>query len=128
FAAFAANLHAQSVDTAIVGVVTDSSGAVVPGASVTVTSTSTGIAKKAVTSSNGEYSINYLIPGTYDLTVSANGFTTTQQKGIEVQLSQEASVNLQLKVGAVTEQVTVQEAPPLLQTQASSLGTVVGQQ
>jgi len=128
FAAFAANLHAQSVDTAIVGVVTDTSGAVVPGASVTVTSTSTGIAKKAVTSSNGEYSVNYLIPGTYDLTVSANGFTTTQQKGIEVQLSQEASVNLQLKVGAVTEQVTVQEAPPLLQTQASSLGTVVGQQ
>lgn len=127
-AAFAADLHAQSVDTAIVGVVTDSSGAVIPGASVTVTSTATGIAKKAVTSSSGDFSINYLIPGTYDLAVSANGFNTIQQKGIEVQLSQQAKVNLQLTVGAVAQQVVVEEAPPLLQTQASSLGTVVGQQ
>ena len=128
FGVFAANLNAQSVDTAIVGTVTDNSGAVIPGAKVTVTATTTGIAKTAVSSANGDYTVNYLSPGTYDLSVTANGFTTTQQKGIELQLSQQARVNLHLSVGSVTEQIEVQEAPPLLQTQTSSLGTVIGQQ
>jgi Carboxypeptidase regulatory-like domain len=67
-------LRAQTVDTAIVGTVTDNSGAVIPGANVTVSSVATGIEKKAVTANTGEYSVTYLSPGTYDLTVSANGF------------------------------------------------------
>ena len=121
-------LHAQTVDTAIIGTVTDHSGAVISGAKVTVTSASTGIAKSAVTASTGEYTINYLLPGSYDVAVTANGFTTTRQQGIEVQLSQEARVNFQLQVGTATEQVTVEGAQPLLQTQASSLGIVVGQE
>src|SRR5215469_5199602 len=119
---------AQTVDTSILGTVTDSTGAVISGAKVTVTSASTGIAKSAVTAGTGEYTINYLLPGSYDVAVTANGFTTTRQQGIEVQLSQEGRVNFQLQVGAVTEQVIVGGAPPLLQTQASSLGNVVGQE
>ena len=122
-----AGLRAQTVDTAIVGTVTDHSGAVIPGAKVTVTSVSTGIAKSAVTSATGEYTVNYLPPGSYNVAVTANGFTTTRQQGIELQLSQQARVNFQLQVGAATEQVTVQGAPPLLQTEASSLGNVVGE-
>src|SRR5215469_13151636 len=105
-------LHAQTVDTAIVGTVTDHSGAVISGARVTVTSESTGIAKSAVTASTGEYTINYLLPGSYDVAVTANGFTTTRQQGIEVQLSQEARVNFQLQIGAVTEQVNVEGGQP----------------
>ncbi len=120
-------MHAQTVDTAIVGTVTDHSGAVIPGAKVTVTSVSTGIAKSAVTSATGEYTVNYLPPGSYNVAVTANGFTTTQQQGIVLQLAQQARVNFQLQVGAATEQVTVQGAPPLLQTEASSLGNVVGE-
>ena len=58
-----AGLHAQTVDTAIVGTVTDHSGSVVPGAKVTVTSVSTGIAKSAVTTATGQYTVNYLAPG-----------------------------------------------------------------
>jgi hypothetical protein len=119
--------RAQTVDTAIVGAVTDHSGAVIPGARVTVTSASTGIAKSAVTAGTGEYTINYLLPGSYNVAVTANGFTTTRQQGVELQLSQEARVDFQLQVGAATEQVTVQGAPPLLQTESSSLGNVVGE-
>jgi hypothetical protein len=122
-----AGLRAQTVDTAIVGTVTDRSGAVVPGAKVTVTSVSTGIAKSAVTTATGEYTVNYLPPGSYNVEVTANGFTTTRQQAIELQLSQQARVNFQLQVGAATEQVTVQGAPPLLQTETSSLGNVVGE-
>lgn len=122
-----AGLRAQTVDTAIVGTVTDHSAAVVPGAKVTVTSVSTGIAKSAVTAATGEYTVNYLPPGSYNVEVTANGFTTTRKQAIELQLAQQARVNFQLQVGAATEQVTVQGAPPLLQTEASSLGTVVGE-
>ena len=117
---------AQTVDTAIVGTVTDHSGAVLSGAKVTVTSVATGIAKSVVTAGTGEYTVDYLLPGSYNIAVTANGFSTTQQQGVEVQLSQQARVNFQLQVGATTEQVTVEAAPPLLQTEASSLGTVVG--
>lgn len=117
---------AQTVDTAIVGTVTDNTGAVISGAKVTVTSVATGIAKTAVTAATGEFTVDYLLPGSYNISVTANGFTTTQRQGIEVQLSQQARVNFQLQVGATSEQVTVEAAPPLLQTEASSLGTVVG--
>ena len=118
---------AQTVDTAIVGTVTDHSGAVIAGAKVTVTSVSTGIAKTAVTTATGEYTVNYLPPGSYNVAVTANGFTTTQQQGIVLQLAQQARVNFQLQVGAAAELVTVEAAPPLLQTEASSLGNVVGE-
>ena len=82
-----AGLRAQTVDTAIVGTVTDRSGAVIPGAKVTVTSVSTGVAKSAVTTATGEYTVNYLPPGSYNVEVTANGFATTRQQGIELQLS-----------------------------------------
>src|SRR5215467_2103832 len=104
--------RAQTVDTAIVGTVTDHSGAVVSGARVTVTSASTGIAKSVLTAGTGEYTINYLLPGSYDVAVTANGFTTTRQQGIEVQLSQEARVNFQLQVGGATEQGPLKEGNP----------------
>jgi protocatechuate 3,4-dioxygenase beta subunit len=72
----------QTVDTAVVGTVSDNSGAVIAGATVTVSSPSTGIEKKAVTKSTGEYSFTYLTPGTYDITVAANGFISFEQTGI----------------------------------------------
>ena len=79
---------AQTVDTAIVGTVTDSTGAIIPNATVTIASSSTGISKRAVTNSAGEYSVTYLTPGTYDVTVSANGFSSSVQKGIVLQINQ----------------------------------------
>ena len=69
----------QTVDTAIVGTVRDSTGASISGATLTVTSLATGIQKKAVTTASGEYSITYLIPGTYNVTIVASGFTSNQR-------------------------------------------------
>jgi len=73
---------AQTVDTAILGTVSDNSGAIISGAVVTLTFPATGFEKKAVTTSTGEYRVAYLTPGNYDLTVSAVGFAAYEQKGI----------------------------------------------
>ncbi|HET6219454.1 MAG TPA: carboxypeptidase-like regulatory domain-containing protein [Acidobacteriaceae bacterium] len=118
-------LRAQTVDTAIVGTVTDNSGAVIPGANVTVSSIATGIEKKAVTANTAEYSVSYLSPGTYDATVSANGFASSQEKGIVLQINQQAKVNVSLKAGGTEQTVEVSATQPLLQSENSSLGVVV---
>lgn len=61
-------LRGQTLDTSILGTATDSSGAVLPGATITVLSPATGIKKTAVTGTSGEYAVTYLTPGTYDVT------------------------------------------------------------
>src|ERR1700722_11367337 len=81
---------AQTVDTAIIGTITDSSGAAIPGATVVVSSSATGIKKQAVTGSGGEYTINYLTPGNFDVTVTANGFRSAEQTNIVLQINQQA--------------------------------------
>jgi len=119
-------VFAQTVDTAITGTVTDSTGSVIPGATVTAKSASTGIEKKITTTSAGEYNINYLIPGTYDLAVAARGFGSTVQKGIVLQINQQANINVTLKVSGGQQVVQVEAAQPLLQSQDASLGAVIG--
>jgi hypothetical protein len=126
FASVPALLSAQTVDTAITGTITDSTGAVIPGASVKVTAGSTGIAKQAVTTTSGDYIVNYLIPDTYDVVVSANGFGSFERKGIVLQVNQTAELNVTLKVAGSQQVVEVEAAQPLLQTQNASLGVVVG--
>jgi hypothetical protein len=120
--------HAQTLDTSILGTITDSSGAVIPGASVTVSSTATGISKKAVTASTGEYSVTYLAPGTYNVEASANGFDTIEQKGIVLEINQQARINLSLHPGAATQIIEVEATQPLLQIEDASLGVVIGQE
>lgn len=120
--------HAQTFDTAIVGTVTDSSGAVVPNAVVSVASPATGITKRAVSSATGEYSVAYLTPGSYDVTVTAPGFSPTVQRGILLQINQQAKVNLVLGVAGGQQVVEVKGTQPLLQSEDSSLGVVVGTQ
>jgi Carboxypeptidase regulatory-like domain/TonB dependent receptor-like, beta-barrel/TonB-dependent Receptor Plug Domain len=117
---------AQTVDTAIVGTITDSSGAAIPGATVVVSSSATGIKKQAVTGSGGEYTISYLTPGSFDVTVSANGFRSAEQKSIVLQINQQARVNLVMAVAGQEQTIQVQGTQPLLQTEDASLGVVVG--
>jgi hypothetical protein len=119
-------LRAQTVDTAIIGTVSDSTGAVIPGAQVTVSSPATGIEKRAVTSSTGEYGVTYLAPGKYDIRISAGGFSFYEQKGIELEINQQAKINVTLQVGGSQQVVEVQTVQPLLQSEDSSLGVVVG--
>ncbi len=117
---------AQTVDTSIGGTVTDSSGAVVPGATVTVSSPRTGASKQAVSAPSGDWNVTYLTPGTYDVTVTAPGFGSSVQKGIVLEINQQAKVNIVMRVASAQQTVEVQSAQPLLQTEDASLGVVVG--
>jgi len=129
FLAICMPLAAQTVDTAIQGTVTDASGAVVPGATVSVTAAATGAEKHATTGSAGDYNLNYLIPGTYDVKITAPGFSTSEQKGIVLQVNQRAKVDVALQAGGGNQVVSVvASTQPLLQSSDASLGVVIGPQ
>lgn len=119
------SLHSQTLDTSILGTATDNTGAVLPGATVTVLSTATGIKKTAVTGSEGQYAVTYLAPGTYDITIEAKGFTTQKRTGIVLNLNQQDKINFVLGVGA-EQTVQVEGTQPLLQSENASLGAVIG--
>ena len=112
----------------ITGVVTDNSGAVVPGVTVEVTNQATAFTRHAVTELDGVYTIPLLNPGVYEAKASLSGFRTTVRSGIEVVVNGTARVDLQLQVGAVSEQVTVEAQSPLVETKNATLGVVIDQQ
>jgi len=109
------------------GTVLDASGAVVPNAKVTANRIATNTALGTVSGKSGEYVIPALAPGDYTVTVDAPGFRKLVQSGISLQINQQATLNLTLEIGAASETVEVTGAPPLLQAQSSSLGTVVNE-
>jgi hypothetical protein len=119
------HLIAQINTATLSGNVVDSSGAVVPEASVVVTETSTGSKRTAQSSGEGLFTIPLLQPGVYNVIVSKSGFATTKQNNIELQINQSASLVFTLKVGSSETTVQVNGTQPLLDTQNSSLGTVV---
>ncbi len=110
---------------AITGTVTDSSGALVPGAMVTALNVATGISTARPASSSGLYNISPLIPGTYTVTVTANGFTTFKQENLSVDALSTLGLNITLKVGSENETVTVSAAPPALDTTSATLGGTI---
>lgn len=112
-------------DGAISGTVTDSTGAVIPNATVVAHNNSTGVETKRTTSSDGLYSISPLIPGSYSLTVSAAGFQTFKQENLTVLALNNLGFNVPLKAGAQSEMVTVTAAPPALDTTSASLGGTI---
>ena len=116
---------AQSDRGSIAGTVLDSSGAAVTGASVTLKGVDTGSVYKTVSSSSGGYHVNDLAIGHYDLTVEAAGFKASVQKGVEIQISTVASLNVTLQPGDVKEAITVLADAPTVQTDSSDVGTVV---
>jgi outer membrane receptor protein involved in Fe transport len=111
----------------ITGVVTDSTGGVVPGAMVEVTNQATGFTRNAVTAVDGVYTIPLLNPGAYEAKVSLSGFRTTIRSGIVVVVNETARVDLKLQIGAVSEQVTVEAQAPLVETKNATLGVVIDQ-
>ena len=120
-------LLAQVDRGSIVGSTTDASGAVVPGATITVTNIGTNQSTRVVTNSSGSYEANLLRIGTYKVTAEKVGFRTTEQSNVDVGVNQAVRVDLVLQVGATTQTVEVKGAPPLVQTEASSLGTIENQ-
>ncbi|MGC2398805.1 MAG: carboxypeptidase-like regulatory domain-containing protein, partial [Acidobacteriaceae bacterium] len=118
-------LHAQTAAGSIVGIVRDHTGNVVPGAQVTVLNRATNQSVSASTNSSGFYSFPLLQPALYQISVHAPGFKEYLQDNIQLDVAQTRNVDASLDVGQVTESVTVTGAPPLLETQTSSLGEVI---
>jgi len=108
--------QAQVLYGTLTGNVTDSSGAVIPGASVTATNVATSVVRSTTSTEDGSYLLNDLLPGTYRVTVKANGFTTFHQENVAVLPNTTQRVGVQLQVGSSTEEVTVSSAPPAMQT------------
>jgi len=123
-----APLCAQTTSGAIVGSVTDPSGAVIGGASITVTNVDTGISVKATTDSSGEYVVTPLSVGHYSVAVEATGFKRSVRTDITLNVQDRLRVDAKLEVGAVTDTVEVQAAAPQLETDTSYLGEVVDSQ
>ena len=114
---------AQALYGSIVGTVEDSSRAPIPGATVTATNPGTGLKVDTVTEKEGNYTFRNLVPGTYDLAISMQGFRELRQNGIRVSAGNPIRVDLRLEVGALTEAVTVTAESTLLQTEKADLHT-----
>lgn len=125
FLAPAATAYAQVDRATLSGVVKDSGGAVVPGATVTVINTATNVASSQASSETGSYAFINLIPSTYRLDVELAGFQKSAQT-IVLEVGQRALLDVTLSVGSLSEVVTVVERTPMLNTTAV-LGTVVPQ-
>jgi len=97
----------QDINASLSGTVTDPGGAVIPGAKLTLTNEATGFQSNFVSDGAGEYSFRNLTPGKYNLSASATGFKSTDQKGIELAVNQAARVEIHLPIGKADETVTV---------------------
>lgn len=117
--------HPQEFRGTISGTVTDTSGAVVPGAQVTATEGQTGTVSHAVSDGSGQYVIPFLQPGSYMIKVTAKGFETTQHAGVALETQGHPLVNVTLRAGAISETVTVSGAPPLIDLANASVGAVI---
>src|SRR5437016_11162524 len=118
----------SSATATILGVVKDTSGALIPGVSITVKHTETGQTRTAISSESGDYNVPLLPVGAYELTTVMPGFKQDVRRGINLVVGQEAVIELTLEVGANAEQVTVTEEAPLVNTTLSSTSGLITEQ
>jgi hypothetical protein len=121
-------LSAQGITGAITGTVTDPTGAVIAGATVTVKQTETNAVKTITTSEAGTYTVTQLQPGHYSVKVEKAGFKSNTQNAITLVIDQTAVINSQLTVGSQQEMVEVTSTGPIIQTEDSSIGQVIDAQ
>ena len=122
---FQSQANAQAVTGTVVGTISDSSGALVSGAQVTITDVGTGTNRSATTDASGYYAFPNLPPGTYSVRVQEQGFSSKQQYGIALLVNSTARVDFTSQPGQVTETITVTGAPPLLQTDTAKTGATL---
>ncbi|OFV80837.1 MAG: hypothetical protein A2Y78_08665 [Acidobacteria bacterium RBG_13_68_16] len=127
-AGFNSSLAAQDFRGSISGTVKDESGGVLPGASVTVTNTSTNIATALTTNDRGFYQARYLISGTYSVEASLDGFQTVVRSGIEVRVGDSVSLDIVLNLGRKTEVLEITASTPYLDTTSTATGQVIDRQ
>jgi len=118
---------AQEFRGTILGRVTDSSGAVVVNAAVSVTNQATNTVVKTATAQAGTYTIPFLLPGTYTISVQSPGFRAFERPDLVVQVQDRIEINVVLEPGQITETIIVRGETPLLETASGSIGQVVAQ-
>ncbi len=120
--------QAQEFRSTVSGIVADSQGGVIAGAKVAGKQVQTGAEFQTVSGSDGQYTLPFLPPGDFMLSVEAQGFKRFVREGIRIGTNQRISLDVTLEVGAVTENVTITAEIPLLETSTASSGQVIGTQ
>jgi len=120
--------RAQITRATISGVVTDPTGAAIPGATVTATNTGTTEKRTTVSSTSGNYTLTELNPGNYLITVTAPGFATLEERGIKVDVAARLGMNFGLEIGKTSTTVEVNAAAPMVETTNSTISDVVSQE
>jgi hypothetical protein len=124
---FASPALPQSATTGgLTGTVTDPSGGVIAGATVTATSLATGQGRSVTTDASGTYKFSLLAAGNYSLKFTASGFKTAEVPSVTVNITETPVLNQKLEVGAQSEQVTVESTAETIQTQNATVGALVG--
>jgi len=117
-------VSAQDFRATLFGVVTDPTGAAIPGATVRAINVATNEVKEVKTTADGTYAIPYLNPGTYNVEATAPGFRTLKREGIVVRVADKLNLALELTIGAVTEEVTVVARQEVIETGSADRGLV----
>jgi Carboxypeptidase regulatory-like domain/TonB dependent receptor len=121
--------RAQTAGTGtITGLVTDTSGAAVPNATVVITNTDTSVSRTIQTNNDGSYSVTFLQPGHYEVVLGGGGFGKFDQKDINLTVGRTLAINASLAAANVSTEVIVSSAPPVLDTQKTEVSQTVGQQ
>lgn len=118
-------LFGQSITGGIFGTVKDSTGAILPKATITATNIATGLVRTATTGDSGDYSIGLLPVGEYRVTAELTGFKTAVVQGVVVQIDQKTRIDITLTVGEITEEILVTGEAPLVKTSSSDIGDVI---
>jgi outer membrane receptor protein involved in Fe transport len=126
--AFGPAVYAQLSSGAVLGTVTDTSGAVIPGVGITITNTGTHLVRETVTNESGNYRVDLLPVGDYQIEANLPGFRKEVRNGINVSIDARLRVDFSLAVGDVSEVVNVEGQAPLVQTDSSGVGVVVDEQ
>jgi hypothetical protein len=115
-------LFSQGSQGRITGTITDKSGGVVAGATVTVKDVQRGVSRTLTTGDSGEYNAPNLLPGAYAVRAEAKGFRAIEQQNILLEVGKEIRVDLSLQPGEVSQTITITEAPPMVETTNATLG------
>jgi len=128
FIALPSLLQSHNVTGTILGNILDSSGAAVPNAQITITNQDTGVVRAAASTGDGVYNVPSLQPGKYSVEAKASGFSPAQVKDVVVNVGSNTRADLTLQLGQVTQQVTVSEAIPTIETTSSEVAQVMDEQ
>jgi hypothetical protein len=124
-ALFSASLHAQDPRGSIIGRVSDSTGAVVPGVVIRAENMDTGVSATTTTNEAGRYNIPYIIAGNYRVIAELSGFKRFLRENVQVRVGEATDLTIGMEIGQITESIEVTDTTPLLDTTSPSLGQVI---